>query len=120
MSVRDYRDLIAWEKAIKLALAIYEVTSSFPIDEKYGLTSQLRRAGVSVPSNIAEGEGRRSKGDFRHHLSIALGSLKEVETQVLIADGLGYLKATQAARLMAMTSEVGRLISGLSRLLTNL
>jgi four helix bundle protein len=85
------------------------------MEEKYGITSQLRRAGVSVPSNIAEGQGRNSRGEFRHHLSIAQGSLKEIETQILIAKALGYLGDKQAASLMSMTAEVGRLINGLSK-----
>jgi len=68
MPVGKYRDLIAWERAFDLALSIYKETSCFPMEEKYGITSQLRRAGVSVPSNIAEGQGRNSRGEFRHHL----------------------------------------------------
>lgn len=109
------RDLIAWKKAFELALAIYKETSSFPACEKYGITSQLRRAGISVPSNIAEGQGRQSKGEFRRHLSIALGSLKEIETQILIAQSLGYCEPKQTQKIMAMTAEVGRLINGLSK-----
>jgi four helix bundle protein len=114
MASRDYRDLIAWEKSFTLTLTIYKETSSFPSEERYGLTSQLRRAAVSIPSNIAEGEGRGSRY-FRHYLSIALGSLNELETQILISDALGYLGQGQATVLMEMTAEVGRLINGLSR-----
>jgi four helix bundle protein len=113
----DYRNLVAWEKAFELSLAIYRETSKFPIEEKYGLTSQLRRAGVSIPSNIAEGQGRHSKGEFIHFLFIALGSLKEVETQILISDALGYFKPNQAAKLMTIASEVGRLVNGLAQTL---
>jgi four helix bundle protein len=115
MTARNYRDLIAWKKAFDLALAIYEETSSFPMEEKYGITSQLRRSGISISSNIAEGEGRNSSREFRHHLSIALGSLREVETQVLIAESLGYFREDRAAKLMEMAAEVGRLINGLSK-----
>ena len=115
MPVRNYRDLIAWKKAMELALAIYQETTFFPAEEKYGLTSQLRKAGISVPSNIAEGEGRKSAGEFRHHLSIAHGSLREIETQALISDRLGYLRKNVIDQLMGMSSEVGRLINGLSR-----
>jgi four helix bundle protein len=111
----NYRDLIAWKKAFDLALAIYRGTACFPDEEKYGITSQLRRAGVSVASNIAEGQGRNSKAEFRHYLSFAQGSLKEIETQLLIAIALGYCGDGQAAPLFAMASEVGRLINGLSR-----
>ncbi len=119
MPARDYRDLIAWKKAFELALAVYEETSYFPVEEKYGITSQLRRASVSVPSNIAEGQGRNSKGEFLHHLFIALGSLKEVETQLLISETLGYLRSGRIIKLMKMSSEVGRLMNGLSRSLKN-
>jgi four helix bundle protein len=115
MPGKDYRNLIAWNKAIELALAIYKDTAHFPNEERYGITAQIRKAGISIPSNIAEGEGRRPKREFRHFLFIALGSLMEVETQILISEALGYLKRHQAENLMAMTSEVGRLLNGLSR-----
>lgn len=115
----NYCNLIAWKKAFDLALAIYRATSQFPNEERYGITSQLRRAGISVPSNIAEGQGRNSRAEFRHYLSIAQGSLKEIETQVMIATKLGYCVQEQAAQLLGMTSEVGRLINGLSRSLTS-
>ena len=118
MQARDYRDLIAWKKAFELALAIYEETSYFPKEEKYGITSQLRRAVVSIPSNIAEGEGR-SPSVLRHYLYIALGSLKEVETQILISDALKYFRPNRVTQLMAMAAEIGRLINGLSRSLRN-
>ena len=118
MSAKYYRDLIAWNKAFELAVVIYRETAKFPTEEKYGLRSQLRRAGVSVPSNIAEGEGR-NPGEFLRYLSIALGSLNELETQVLISDALGYLGEGQVTVLMGMTAEVDRLINGLSRSLRN-
>ena len=114
MGAKDYRDLIVWQKAFRLAATIYKETALFPAEEKYGITSQMRRASVSVPSNIAEGEGRDSKGDFRHHLSIALGSLRELETQILLSVELGYLKPTSVDGMMALADEVGRLIRGLS------
>jgi four helix bundle protein len=114
MPARDYRDLIAWKKSFALSLAIYKETLNFPNEEKCGLISQLRRAGLSIPSNIAEGEGRNTK-EFRRFLSIALGSLKELETQVLISDALGYLRQGQVTVPMDMAAEVGRLIHGLSR-----
>ena len=119
MQATNYRDLIAWNKAFELALAIYKETSYFPVQERYGITFQLRKASISIPSNIAEGEGRRSESEFRRYLLIALGSLKEVETQVLISDALGYFKQNKAADLMTRTAEVGRLINGLFRSLLN-
>src|SRR5882762_292182 len=88
---RSYRDLVAWQKAMKFVTAIYEVTQRFPSEERYGLTNQLRRASVSVPSNIAEGQARFSQKEFHHFLSQARGSLVEIETQLLIARNLKYL-----------------------------
>ena len=119
MAVRNYQDLIVWKKAFQLALDIYQATSHFPNEEKYGLTAQLRRASVSVTSNIAEGEGRNSRAEFRHFLFMALGSLREAETQILIADSLQYLQPNETAKLIGMASEVGRLINGLCRSLRN-
>ena len=89
--MKDYRELIVWQKAMDLVEAIYRTTARFPKEELYGLTSQIRRAAVSIPSNIAEGQARNTTRDFLHFLAIAYGSLKEVETQVLIAERLGYI-----------------------------
>ncbi len=119
MIVRSYRELIAWQKAMDLVEAVYITTKEFPSEELYGLTSQLRRAAISVPSNIAEGQGRKSTKEFVHHLSIAYGSLCEVETQVLIALRLAYLDDGQADKLLALAGEVGRLINGLANDLPN-
>jgi len=102
-----------------LALDIYQATSHFPNEEKYGLTSQLRRAGVSIASYISEGEGRNSRVEFRRYLFIAMGSLREAETQILIADSLQYLRPNETAKLIGMASEVGKLINGLCRSLRN-
>jgi four helix bundle protein len=112
---KSYRDLIVWKKSYNLTLEIYEITSLFPAEERYGLTYQLRKAAVSIPSNIAEGEGRNSNAEFRHFLAIALGSLKEVETQILLSSDIGYIERKVAAPLIEMAAEVGRLINGLSR-----
>jgi four helix bundle protein len=119
MIVKKYNDLVAWQKAMDLVQAIYKATGQFPRDEVYGLTSQIRRASVSIPSNIAEGQGRKSTNEFMHHLSIAYGSLMEVETQVLIAERLNYLNPAQAQNLIERTSEVGRVINGLMNSLSN-
>jgi four helix bundle protein len=91
MSIHDYRDLIVWQKAIDLVEDVYQVTARFPREELYGLTIQLRRAAVSIPSNVAEGHGRASTRDFLHFLSISHGSLKEVETQIIVAERLKYI-----------------------------
>jgi four helix bundle protein len=100
-----------------LVFEAYRVTDSFPREEKYGLAQQLRRAAVSVPSNIAEGHGRDHLGDYLRHLSIANGSLMELETQVLIAGRRGYLRKEEEGRILAQASEVGKMLSGLTRAL---
>ena len=91
VSARNYRELIVWQDAIKIAKAVYQLTGKFPKQEMYALADQLRRASVSVPSNIAEGQARKSPGDFRRFLHIALGSLAEVDTQLVLAQEFGYL-----------------------------
>jgi four helix bundle protein len=108
-----YQDLIAWQKAKALAAEIYRSTDLFPKTEVYGLTSQLRRAAVSIASNIAEGQGRLTKGEFCHFLGQARGSLLELETQLSIAVDLGFLGADQFKKLEQQTSEVRRLLNGL-------
>jgi four helix bundle protein len=117
MAVQNYRDLIAWQKAMELVRLIYSLTKEFPRDEMFGLTSQIRRAAVSVPSNIAEGQGRNSTREFIRHLSISHGSLREIETQNLIAEMQGYISADDSRNVMTSCSEVGRLINGLSHAL---
>ena len=110
---RSYRDLIAWQKSVAFVTHIYISTQNFPQQERFGLTSQLRRAAVSIPSNIAEGLARSSPREFHYFLSNARGSLAEIETQIQIARNLGYLKPDQSESLMACAGEVGRLLSGL-------
>jgi four helix bundle protein len=114
MSVRNYSDLIAWQKAMDLVQLVYSCTTRFPKEELYGLTNQLRRASVSIPSNIAEGQGRKSTNEFLRYLSMAHGSLREVRTQVIIAARLRYLEESDAAELLALASEIGKLINGLT------
>jgi four helix bundle protein len=110
---RSYKDLAAWQKAMDLVTATYRSTASFPKDEQFGLTSQLRRAAVSIPSNIAEGQGRLSEKEFRYFLGQARGSVMEVETQIQIAQNLGYIKAEQTKELLELCAEVGRILNGL-------
>lgn len=112
-AVRNYKDLIVWQKAVELVSEVYEVTASFPRDEIYGLTNQLRRSAVSVPSNIAEGQGRATKGEFIQFLCHARGPLFELETQVLIAGKLGYLKSDQESMLLDKVTEVACILNGL-------
>jgi four helix bundle protein len=115
MAAQSYRDLIAWQKAIDLAVLVYEATEAFPQREVYGLTNQMRRACVSIPSNIAEGQCRQSANDFGRFLRIALGSLQELETQCILGQRLKLLDERPARRLAEQCSEVGRLLNGLIR-----
>jgi four helix bundle protein len=108
-----YRNLIAWQKAKTLALDVYRCTRKFPRDEIYGLTSQMRRAAVSVPSNIAEGKGRYSQKEFVQFLYHARGSLLELETQLLIARDLDYIDRPVFESLESETEELGRILNGL-------
>jgi len=113
MKVKNYQDLIAWQKAMDLVEDVYKASRDFPREEVYALTSQIRRAAVSVPSNIAEGQGRRTTADFLRHLSIAYGSLREVETQILIAQRLKYIVKGNVESVLSRAGEVGRLLNGL-------
>ncbi|HYV96660.1 MAG TPA: four helix bundle protein [Gemmatimonadaceae bacterium] len=108
-----YSDLIVWQKSMDLAREIYRVTASFPVTERYGLTSQLRRAAVSVPSNIAEGHGRASTGEYLNQLSVARGSLFELETMMLLAEQLEYADPGRVAKAKALTNEIDRMLVGL-------
>jgi four helix bundle protein len=104
----SFKDLCVWQESMKFAFEIYRVTATFPKHELYGLSQQLRRAAVSVPSNIAEGKGHRSDREFGHFLPHARGSLLEVQTQVMIAQELQYLKSEDAKRLLASADVIGR------------
>jgi four helix bundle protein len=115
--IRGFQDLVVWRRAMDLVVDAYGATKSFPVEERYGLTAQLRRAAVSVPSNIAEGRGRFGLGSFLYHLSVATGSLMELETQLLIAARLGYLKPEQARTLLDTLGEVRRLLAAMVRAL---
>jgi four helix bundle protein len=110
---RSYRELIAWQKAMRLTRFAYQLSSDFPRREAFGLVAQLRRAAASVPSNIAEGHGRLTDSQFRHFLGNARGSLYETQTQIELAGDLGYLEAKEATEFMTQGEEVARLINGL-------
>jgi len=113
MPVQSYRQLIAWQKAMDFVAEVYRVTRTFPKEEMYGVTSQLRRAAVSIPSNIAEGQGRQTTGEFRQFLGHARGSLLETETQILLSERLEYLGHKETESLIAQAAEVGRILNGL-------
>jgi four helix bundle protein len=112
-TVRSYRDLIAWQKAVELVTEIYLISKKFPNEELFGLMSQLRRAAVSIPSNIAEGQGRLGRKEFQHFLGNARGSLWEVETQIIIARNLDYLSEAEMNNILERSAEVGRVLNGL-------
>ena len=111
----SYKDLLVWQRAIEMTLAIYRLTESFPKDERFGLTSQLRRAGVSVASNIAEGYGRLSTGEYKQFLGMARGSNLEVQTQLVIARELGFGNLEQLAKADDLSQEVARMLIALLR-----
>src|SRR5262245_54701708 len=110
MPVKSFRDLIVWQKAMDFVVLVYRSSKAFPREEQFGLTAQLRKAAVSIPSNVAEGQGRFSDREFANFLSIAHGSLSEAETQIMIARRLAYLPENETTELLALASEVGRLI----------
>jgi four helix bundle protein len=110
--MKDYRELKVWQKAHEYTLAVYMATQDFPREEQYGLTSQLRRATVSVPSNIAEGCGRNSDVELARFLEIAYGSASESDYQLLLAKDLGYLDRELYGRLTGMAEEVRRMLNG--------
>ena len=116
--MRPFRDLLVWQKAHALTLALYKVTRSFPRDEQYGLTAQLRRAAASVAANLAEGCGRRTPADFGRFVQIALGSASELEYHLVLAADLGFLTPDQHAQLDGCATEVKRMLTGLAKKLT--
>jgi four helix bundle protein len=111
---KTYRDLIAWRKGMKLVLAVYRSTEKFPKHERFGLTQQIQRCAVSVPSNVAEGQARYSNPEFHRFLRVSRGSLVELETQLMIAHSLGYLPDAEERALLKQTSELGRILNGLT------
>jgi len=115
--VASYRDLLVWQKGMDLVIKSYEVARRLPQNEIYGLGGQIQRAAVSIPANIAEGYGRQHRGDYLHHISIANGSLKELETHLLIAQRLSYVREDQIEPALTMASELGRMLRALARAL---
>ncbi len=113
MAGTSYRDLLVWQKAVDLATCVYETTRNFPAAERYALSDQMRRAAVSVPSNIAEGQARQSAKEFSHFLYVALGSLAELDTQLTIARKLGYVEEGETGPLGGRLTEVRRMVGGL-------
>ena len=108
MEIKSYRDLRVWQAGMDLVVRVYRLTQGFPTHELYGLTSQMRRAAVSIPSNIAEGHTRESSKEYLHHLSMAQGSLAELETQIEIAGRLAYITPDQVAQSLTEAASLGR------------
>jgi len=115
MSFKNYQGLEVWQRAMDLVVLCYQMTKSFPKSEVYGLTSQIRRAAVSIPANIAEGQGRQHSKEFLQHLSIAYGSLAELETHMQIAKRLEYIDVNQLSKVLDWSAEIGRMLNGLRR-----
>lgn len=115
MRVASHRDLLVWQKAMDLVTASYRLTSKFPKTETYGLASQLQRAAVSIPANIAEGKGRATTGAYLQHLSIAAGSLAELDTHLGVALRLGYVDQREITGITEQLEEVGRMLTGLRK-----
>jgi len=117
MSTFTYRDLDVWKQGMDLVESAYKATESFPKSETYGLASQLRRAAISIPANIAEGHSRRTTKAYLNHVSIAIGSQAELETHLELSRRLGYVKPEDSPQLIASARSVGRLLYGLHRAL---
>jgi len=116
VSIRHYKDLLVWQRGIDLAVASYHCTRTFPSHERYGITQQIRRAAISIPSNIAEGQGRYHRPEFLHHLSFARGSLQELETQLIIAERLEFSFGMAPEIMYDLCEEVRRMLAGLRSL----
>ena len=115
-----YRDLLVWQKGIQLAKVIYQLTAKLPSEERYGLISQMRRAAVSVPSNLAEGQARKSTAEFIQFISIAEGSVAELDTQLFLCIELGFLKHTETVAGQELIGELRRMLNALRRSLTTI
>jgi four helix bundle protein len=115
---QNYKDLVVWQKGIALAKAIYQLTSRFPSEEKFGLVSQMRRAAVSIPSNIAEGQARHTTGEFIQFISHAEGSTAELETQLILSVELGFIMKKQSMNEFIFLDDIRRMLNGLRRKLS--
>ena len=113
--MQGYKDLLVWQKAMDLVVAIYRVTQSFPRTETYGLANQMQRAAVSVPSNIAEGHGLKQTQAYLRHIAAIASSLAELETQLEVSDRLGYVSSEEKSIVAGQANEVGRMLTGLRR-----
>ena len=117
-SLNSYQGLIVWQKSIDLAVRIYTITRSFPTEEKFGIISQMRRAATSIPANIAEGQARRTTGEFLQSLGIARGSLAELETFLILSTRLAYIREANSETLLSDCAEINKMLNGLMKSLT--
>ncbi len=115
MDVQSYRDLVVWQEGMGIVSQVYKATRAYPKQEVYGLVSQMRRCSVSIPSNIAEGHARTSTLDYLRHLSIAMGSLAELETQLILSGELGYLEEISLNRILTQTDRLGKRMRALKK-----
>jgi four helix bundle protein len=112
---KGYKELVVWQRSVRLAKEVYQLTHAWPTEERFGLTSQVRRAAISVPSNLAEGQGRFGTGEFARFVWIAHGSLCELETQLIVATEIGIVSASQIAPVSDLAGEIGRMLRALHR-----
>jgi len=119
MGIQSYQELIVWQKSMDLVVLCYNICRQFPDQERFGLTSQMQRAAVSIPANIAEGKHRQHTKEFLQHLSIASGSLAELETHILIARRLHYIKDAASESVLKQTVEISKMLNGLKKSLRN-
>lgn len=115
--IKSYQDLVAWQKAMELVEQVYILARGLPPEERFGLAAQMQRSAVSIPANIAEGQGRKHRKEFVNHLSIARGSLAETETHILLLGRLGYVGKDHLRGIWQLSQDVGRLLNGLLRAL---
>jgi len=113
MKIQSYKELLVWEKSIALVEKIYKITTKLPSSEQWGLCSQMRRASISIPSNIAEGFGRQATGEYRHHLSYSRGSALELETQLIIAEKLGFITFDESKQILNEIDQISRMLATL-------
>ena len=118
-ALRSYRELRVWRVGVQLVALVYQITRQFPRTESFGLASQMQRAAVSIPANIAEGYGRTHRGDYLRHLSVANGSLKELETEMFVATRLGYLTPATSREFFRIAGQLGRMLRLLAKRLAH-
>ncbi len=114
-TINSYKDLLVWRASVELAVDCYSATKAFPTSEAYGMTSQIRRSATSIAANIAEGHGRESTGSFVQFLRVAQGSLKELETHLILSGRVGLMREVEATKLLEQTDEIGRMVRSMIR-----